>query len=211
MRRALLCTAAVVYLVTLGMNVAGLPRVVCDMGNHAFVLACLVFVAASWRQTRDTLLLAFMTLTFLADVTTGFPQTFALGVVLFFASQIVFSFILWRHNGERRAWPLRITLVIVGLVGIYAAGIFSPMYAFGIVYFMWFLGNAIQTLAAREWENSLVKIAMVLYILGDICLIANLLAGDGEPLRTVLAYGTWVPYLPAVLMIALMGVPARDQ
>ena len=205
MRKIELGIAACIYLVILVMNLAGLDRVVCDMGNHVFVFACLVFCFLDWRETHDNQLLAFMAFTFAADVASGFAPTFALGVVLFFASQIVMSFIIWRNNGGRHGWALRAALIAAGLVGIGAAGILSPLYAFGIVYFMWFVSNAIQALAARDWDNLAIRIGLAVYLVGDICLIANLLIPDAGVLKTILTYGTWIPYLPAVLAIALSG------
>lgn len=206
-----LCIVAVLYMIILAMNLIGLPRAVCDWGNHVFVFACLIFCVSDWGETKDNSLLAFMILTFAADVLSGFSAAFAWGVVFFFASQIVMSHIIWKNNGARRGWLLRVLLTAAGLTGITAAGLLSPFYAFGVVYFMWFAANTVQAVMAQEWTdyNVNVRAAMVLYLIGDICLIANLLVPEAGMLRTVLAYGTWMPYLPAVYMIAVSSRPDR--
>ena len=211
MRKRSLGIAVAIYLVTLAMNIAGLPRFTCDWGNHAFVFACLLFCLQEWRYTHDNLLLAFMGFTLVADIATGFSEAFALGGVLFFASQIVMSFIIWRNNGGRRGWTLRIALTAAGFAAIAAAGALTPMYAFGVIYFMWFLANAIQAVAARDWDNLPIRMGLVLYLIGDICLIANLFVPDSGVLTTVLTYGTWMPYLPAVFMISLSGERDADM
>lgn len=198
-----LLTAAAVYAVIFAMNIAGLPRVTCDMGNHFFVLLCLLFCILDWTKLRDNLLLLFMVFTFAADVLSGFTPTFAAGVVFFFASQITMSFMIWRNNGGRHMWAGRVLLIAAMLAILYAFGLLNPMYAFGAVYFMWFVGNAIQAAAAKDWDNTRVRAAMGLYILGDICLIGNLLFPNaGSIVSTIFTYGTWIPYLPAVYLIA---------
>lgn len=201
-----LLAAAVIYAVILIMNVIGLPRVTCDMGNHAFVLLCLIFCAQDWPKLHNKLLLLFMVFTFLADTLSGFTPTFAVGVVFFFASQITMSFMIWRNNGGRHMWAGRAVLTAAVLAIVWKLGLLNPFYAFGVVYFMWFVGNTIQAVAAKDWDNTRVRIAMALYIVGDICLIGNLLFPDaGSVVSTVLTYGTWVPYLPAVYLIATSG------
>lgn len=108
-------------------------------------------------------------------------------------------------------WAGRAALTAAALAGVWAAGLLNPFYAFGVVYFMWFVGNAIQAFAAKDWDNIRVRIAMGLYILGDICLIGNLLVPKTSGLlTTVLTYGTWIPYLPAVFLIAASGRTAVD-
>lgn len=198
-----LLAAAIVYAVIFVMNIAGLPKSACDMANHVFVLLCLVFCAQDWTKLRDHLLLLFMIFTFAADTLSGFTQTFAAGVVFFFASQITMSFMIWRNNGGRHMWIGRAALIAGMLAILGALGMLNPLYAFGAVYFMWFVGNTIQAAAAKDWDNTQVRIAMCLYIIGDICLIGNLLFPEaGGILSTVLTYGTWIPYLPAVYLIA---------
>jgi len=203
MRKKELALALLIYLIIIFMNFAGLPKLVCDMGNHVFVGLCLVFCLLEWKQTRNHLLLLFMIFTFLADVTSGFSATFAIGVAFFFVSQILMSLMIWKNNGGRHGWVMRGLLILAGLAGIGLAGMLNPFYAFGVVYFMWFVANVIQAVTAHGWDNILIRTAMVLYLVGDICLISNLLVPKGGLLTTILTYGTWVPYLPAVLMIAL--------
>ena len=99
--KRLLIIPFVIYIVIFIMNVMGLPRGVCDAGNHVFVAVCFVFCAMAWKRTKDSLLLIFMALTLAADILSGFPKVFAVGVVFFFASQIVLSMIIWRQNGGR--------------------------------------------------------------------------------------------------------------
>lgn len=198
-----LLAAAIVYAVIFIMNLTGMPKAACDMGNHVFVLLCLIFCIQDWTKLRNHLLLLFMVFTFAADTLSGFPATFAAGVVLFFASQITMSFMIWRNNGGRHMWAGRAALTAGMLAILWAAGLLNPFYAFGAVYFMWFIGNTIQAAAARDWDNTRVRVAMGLYILGDICLIGNLLFPEaGGLLTTILTYGTWIPYLPAVYLIA---------
>ena len=218
--KRLLIIPFVIYIVIFIMNVMGLPRGVCDAGNHVFVAVCFVFCAMAWKQTKDSLLLIFMALTLAADVLSGFPKVFAVGVVFFFASQIVLSMIIWRQNGGRHGWPIRVLLILAGLAGVYAMGLMSPLFGFGIVYLMWFLGNVVQVLAAGSapWAGGFVpvaagrlmpasfRLAMVLYFAADLCLIGNLLIPGSGLITTILTFGTWMPYLPAVLIIALSGM-----
>lgn len=204
--KRLLIIPFVIYIVIFIMNVMGLPRGVCDAGNHVFVAVCFVFCAMAWKQTKDSLLLIFMALTLAADILSGFPKVFAVGVVFFFASQIVLSMIIWRQNGGRHGWPIRVLLILAGLAGVWAMGLMSPLFGFGIVYLMWFLGNVIQVLAAGRLMPASFRLAMVLYFAADLCLIGNLLIPDSGLITTILTFGTWMPYLPAVLIIALSGM-----
>ena len=203
--------AATVYVIILIMNLTGLPRVICDMGNHIFVLICLIFCAQDWTELHNHLLLLFLVFTLAGDTLTGFTPTFAAGVVFFFLSQITMSKMIWRNNGGRHMWAGRAALTAAALAGAGAAGLLNPFYSFGVVYFMWFVCNAIQAFAAKGWDNTRVRIAMGLYILGDICLIGNLLIPKTSGLLTmILTYGTWIPYLPAVYLIATSGRTSTD-
>ena len=197
--------ASVIYIVIFIMNAMGLPRGVCDAGNHVFVAVSLGFCAVMWKETRDTLLLVFMILTLAADILSGFPAVFGAGVALFFASQIAMSLIIWRQNGGKHGWVIRALLIAAGLAGVYAMGLMNPFFGFGTVYLMWFLGNVIQALAAGEGLPAAFRVAMVIYFAADLCLIGNLLIPEGGLISTLLTFGTWMPYLPAVLIIALSG------
>ena len=194
--------AAAIYAVIFIMNVVGCSKLSTDMGNHVFVLACFIFCLLEWRTHRDNLLLIFMALTLVGDILTGFDATFAIAVVVLFASQIVLSFIIWRSNGGKHGIVLRVVLIAAGLIGIIVAGIFNALYAFGIVYFMWFVANAVQVLAAGDRFPVRFRVAVVLYVLGDVCLIGNLLLAPVGVLAIILTYGTWMVYLPAVLALA---------
>ena len=150
-----------------------------------------------------------MIFTFAADTLSGFPPVFAVGVIFFFASQITISFMIWRNNGGRHMWAGRIALTAAVMAVLWKLGMLNPFFAFGVVYFTWFVCNTIQAAAARDWDNSRVRIAMCLYILGDICLIGNLLLPNaGGLISTIFTYDTWIPYLPAVYLIAYSGKSA---
>ena len=208
LRRTACIVAAVIYAVIFVMNVMGLPKLSTDMGNHVFVLACFVFTVVEWRTHRDDALLVFMALTLAGDIMTGFDATFAIAVAVLFVSQIVLSIIIWRANGGKYGVVLRVLLVVCGLVAIAAAGIFSVFYAFGIVYFTWFVANAVQALMAGARLPLRFRVGTVLYVLGDVCLIGNILFAPAGVLGVVLTYGTWMIYLPAVLALALS--PTKD-
>ena len=202
-RKCACAVAVIIYAIILAMNLAGCSKLATDSANHVFVLASLIFCAVEWREHHDNALLSFMALTLVADVLSGFVATFAAGVVVFFASQIVLSLIIWRSNGKKHGVVLRAALIAAGLAAIIAAGVFSPLYAFGIVYFMWFVANVMQALAAGNALPLRFRVGLVLYVLGDVCLIGNLLFAPAGLLGVILTYGTWMVYLPGVLALAL--------
>ena len=202
-RKGACIVAAVIYAAILAMNLTGCPKLATDMGNHVFVLACLVFCAVEWRTRRDGLLLVFMGLTLVGDVLTGFDATFALAVAVLFASQIVLSLIIWRSDGGKHGLVLTGVLAAAGLGAIAGAGMLSPFYGFGVVYFMWFVANVVQAVAAGDALPLRFRVGAALYLLGDVCLIGNLLFAPAGALGVILTYGTWMVYLPGVLALAL--------
>lgn len=204
-RRTAFITAAVIYVIILIMNIAGLPKLATDMGNHVFVLACLIFCFIGWKRKRDDRLLVFMILTMAGDILTGFDQTFAVAVVILFVSQIVLTLIIMQRNGGKSGVVLRVVLIAACIIAIAGAGQMSAFYAFGSVYFMWFLANMIQALMAGDRLPLRMRIGIVLYFLGDVCLIGRLLTGAEGVAGIIMLYGTWMVYLPGVYLIATSG------
>ena len=128
---------------------------------------------------------------------------YAVGVMLFFAAQILYFARIYRANGRKSAWPLRLFLFMAAVAIMAQFGLLSPLDLLAGAYFSFFACNVMQ---ASGSENKLFFAGLCLFLCCDICVgLHNMPSALPDWLQSAARIGMWTFYLPSQVMIVLSG------
>lgn len=128
---------------------------------------------------------------------------YAVGVMLFFAAQILYFVRIYRANGHKSAWPLRLFLLMAAVAVMAQFGLLSPLDLLAGAYFSFFACNVMQ---ASGSENKLFFAGLCLFLCCDVCVgLHNMPSALPDWLQNAARIGMWTFYLPSQVMIVLSG------
>ena len=200
--KAYICAEAALYLAFTAMDVldAGDSRWL----KFAGIALCFVVSALLSAKGGEVLVTAAVGLSAAADILLLILDVhYAVGVMLFFAAQILYFVRIYRANGHKSAWPLRL-FMFMGAVAILAQfGLLSPLDLLVGAYFSFFACNVMQ---ASGLENKLFFAGLCLFLCCDICVgLHNMPSVLPDWLQSTARIGMWTFYLPSQVMIVLSG------
>lgn len=175
--------------------------------KFAGILLCLGYSLYLARRGGSRLVPAALTLTSLADVFLLLLDThYALGVILFCLVQGLYLVRIYRCNGGRSLWGLRVALFLLALLVLKGLGLLIPLNILALFYFTNFLCNALASLCCSGRSMKLFSVGLWLFLCCDLCVglfqSPELISpAVGEFVRI----GMWLFYLPAQVLIALSG------
>lgn len=132
--KAFICAEAALYLAFTVMDVF-------DTGDSrwlkfAGIALCFVVSALLSAKGGEVLVTAAVGLSAAADILLLILDVhYAVGVMLFFAAQILYFVRIYRANGHKSAWPLRLFLFMAAVAAMAQFGLLSPLDLLAGAYF----------------------------------------------------------------------------
>lgn len=200
--KAFICVESALFLAFTVMDVldAGDSRWL----KFAGIALCFVVSALLSARGGEVLVTAAVGLSAAADILLLVMDAhYAVGVMLFFVAQILYFVRIYRANGRKSAWPLRL-FMFMGAVAIMAQfGLLSPLDLLAGAYFSFFACNVMQ---ASGSENKLFFAGLCLFLCCDVCVgLHNMPSALPDWLQSAASIGMWTFYLPSQVMIVLSG------
>ena len=167
------------------------------------ICLCLVFSAIFTAMGGEKLITAAMVFTLAADNLLLMANSdYALGVAFFCVVQAIYFYMLYRENGKTLL-PLRIILFALALILLWKMNMLSGLNVLAAFYFTSFVCNVIQSFGTGR---RLFSLGLVLFLCCDVCVgIFNLPQLAGTGIYSFAAFGMWLFYLPAQVLIVLSG------
>lgn len=135
---------------------------------------------------------------------------YAAGIALFLCVQAVY-YVRLRTAGADGAHLLRAALALGAGLGVYAAGMASPVNLLAALYFSQLASNALLAwrLKGERWRS--FALGLTLFAGCDVCVgLFNVLPGS-SPLYCAVSVGMWMFYLPSQVLIALSALPGKEE
>ena len=175
--------------------------------KYAGILLCLGCSLYLARRGGSRLVPAALTLTALADVFLLLLDThYALGIGLFCLVQGIYLVRIFRSNGGRILWGLRLLLFVLALVVLKKLGLLIPLNVLALFYFTNFLCNALASLGCPGGNMRLFSIGLWLFLCCDVCVGLFQSPQLASPaVGAFVQVGMWLFYLPAQVLIVLSG------
>lgn len=176
--------------------------------KYAGILLCLGCSLYLARRGGSRLVPAALTLTALADVFLLLLDThYALGIGLFCLVQGIYLVRIFRSNGGRILWGLRLILFVLALVVLKRLGLLIPLNVLALFYFTNFLCNALASLGCPGRNMRLFSVGLWLFLCCDVCVGLFQSPELASPaVGAFVQVGMWLFYLPAQVLIVLSGV-----
>ena len=197
-----ICAEAALYIAFTAMDVlaAGDSRWI----KFAGIALCFVVSALLSARGGEVLVTAAVGLSAAADILLlVLDAHYAVGVMLFFVAQILYFVRIYRANGRKSAWPLRLFLFMAAVAIMAQFGLLSPLDLLAGAYFSFFACNVMQ---ASGSENKLFFAGLCLFLCCDICVgLHNMPSALPDWLQSAARIGMWTFYLPSQVMIVLSG------
>lgn len=197
-----ICAEAVLYIIFTAMDVLGFTG--SAWLKFAGIALCFAFSAALSLNGGEILVTAAVGLSMAADVfLLLLDMHYAVGVTLFFAAQMLYFVRIYRANGHKSAWPMRLFLFMAAVAIMAQSDLLSPLDLLAAAYFTFFVCNVMQ---ASGSENRLFFAGLCVFLCCDICVgLHNMPAVLPEWLSGAADIGMWTFYLPSQVMIVLSG------
>lgn len=175
--------------------------------KYAGILLCLGYSLYLERRGGSRLVPAALTLTALADVFLLLLDShYALGVGLFCLVQGLYLVRIFRSNGGKSLWGLRIVLFFAALLILKGLGLLLPLNILALFYFSNFLCNALASLGCPGGNMRLFSLGLWLFLCCDVCVGLFQSPELASPaVGAFVQVGMWLFYLPAQVLIALSG------
>lgn len=175
--------------------------------KYAGILLCLAYSLYLGRRGGSRLMPAALSLTALADVFLLLLDThYALGIGLFCLVQGIYLVRIFRSNGGRILWGLRIILFVLVLVVLKKLGLLIPLNVLALFYFTNFLCNALASLGCPGRNMRLFSVGLWLFLCCDVCVGLFQSPELASPaVEAFVRVGMWLFYLPAQVLLALSG------
>lgn len=137
---------------------------------------------------------------------------YAAGVLLFCGVQGLYFLRIFRENGGKSWWGLRLGLFLAAVPLLDRLGLLTPLNALAALYFTTFLCSVLQSLTPPGRRFRLFSAGLVLFLCCDICVggwnVPWLLSRGAVEFARV---GMWLFYLPAQVLITLSGLPEQGM
>ena len=175
--------------------------------KYAGILLCLGYSLYLERRGGSRLVPAALTLTALADVFLLLLDShYALGVGLFCLVQGLYLVRIFRSNGGKSLWGLRIVLFLLAPLVLKRLGLLLPLNVLALFYFSNFLCNALASLGCPGRNMRLFSLGLWLFLCCDLCVGLFQSPELASPaVGAFVQVGMWLFYLPAQVLIALSG------
>ena len=172
--------------------------------KFAGIALCFVVSALLSARGGEVLVTVAVGLSAAADILLLIMDApYAVGVMLFFVAQILYFVRIYRANGHKSAWPLRLFLFMAAVAVMAQFGLLSPLDLLAGAYFSFFACNVMQ---ASGLENKLFFAGLGLFLCCDICVgLHNMPSALPDWLQSAARIGMWTFYLPSQVMIVLSG------
>lgn len=179
--------------------------------KYAGVVLCLVFSLYALARGGDALTAAALALTVGADAfLLLLDRWYILGVGLFCAVQGLYLGRIFRANGGRTLWPLRLGLSLSAPVLLARLDLLDPLNALSLFYFANFVCNVLQAARLPGRGGRLFFFGLLLFLCCDVCVgMFNQPGLVPGPLAAFAGVGMWLFYLPGQALIALSALPER--
>lgn len=207
MIKIFICFEAVLYLAFTAMDIYALGD--SKWFKFAGIALCFVFSVFLSLTGGEKLVTAAIGFAMAADVfLLLLDRYYIAGVGLFFVVQILYFVRIYRANGRKGAWPMRLFLFTGSIALLLNLGCEFPLLLFVAAYAAFFVCNVMQ---ASGSENKLFFAGMCVFLCCDICVgLHNMPAELPEWLRRAADIGMWTFYLPSQVMLVLSG-KERDE
>ena len=200
--KAFICAEAALYLAFTVMDVlaAGDSRWI----KFAGIALCFVVSALLSARGGEVLVTVAVGLSAAAELLLLIMDAhYAVGVMLFVVAQILYFVRIYRANGRKSAWPLRLFLFMAAVAIMAQFGLLSPLDLLAGAYFSFFACNVMQ---ASGSDNKLFFAGLCLFLCCDVCVgLHNMPAVLPDWLQSAARIGMWTFYLPSQVMIVLSG------
>lgn len=201
-----LATEAVLYaaFLTWDLTIGGRGSAPIKFGG---ILLCLFYALYLHKLGGSRLIPAALALTALADVFLLLLDAhYALGILLFCLVQGLYFVRIYRSNGGRSLWGLRLVLFLLSLPALNALELLLPVNVLALFYFSNFLCNALSSLSCPGWSMRLFSVGLWLFLCCDLCVGLFQNPQLVPPaVNAFVSVGMWLFYLPAQVLIALSG------
>lgn len=180
--------------------------------KYGSILLCLLFSLGWSLGGGDRLVSAALAFTLGADTFLLLLDCrYLLGVSLFCVVQGLYLLRIFRGNGGRSLWPIRLGLFLLALALLARWDMLSPLNAAALFYFTNFLCNVLQSWSLRGRGARLFSAGLTLFLCCDLCVgVFNQPGLFPQTLDAFARVGMWLFYLPAQVLIALSGLPDSD-
>lgn len=172
--------------------------------KFASVAVCLAFSAYLSAKGGDRIITAALGFTLAADVFLLIVDSYyEIGIALFCVAQLLYFVRIYRANGKRSAWLLRLLLINAALRGLALARYFTALTVLAAVYFTSLVCNAVQSVGIK---NRRFTAGLLLLVCCDLCVgIHNAPELFSTSAQSLAAVGMWFFYLPSQVLITLSG------
>lgn len=207
MIKIFICFEAVLYLAFTAMDIYALGD--SKWFKFAGIALCFVFSVFLSLKGGEKLVTAAIGIAMAADVfLLLLDKYYIAGVGLFFIVQILYFLRIYRANGRKGAWLVKLFLFMGAVVLLINWGCEFPLLLFVAAYAAFFICNVMQ---ASGSENKLFFAGLCVFLCCDICVgLHNISAELPEWLRRAADIGMWTFYLPSQVMLVLSG-KERDE
>lgn len=201
--RVFLLIQAVLYCVFLWLDISG--RGGADIIKYSSIALCLAFSAYWSLAGGEWLITAALLFTLGADTfLLLLNKDYALGVALFIVVQSLYFARIFKANGGKSAWILRLALFAAAITALRLTGMLTGLNALVALYFTGFVCNVVQSASVPGFR--LFTVGLALFLCCDICV--GFWNEPGLVPRAVYGLagiGMWLFYLPGQVLITLSG------
>lgn len=207
MIKMFICFEAVLYLAFTAMDIYALGD--SKWLKFAGIALCFAFSVFLSAKGGEKLVTAAIGFAMAADVfLLLLDRYYIAGVGLFFVVQILYFVRIYRANGRKGAWPMRLFLFTGSIALLLNLGCEFPLLLFVAAYAAFFVCNVMQ---ASGSENKLFFAGLCVFLCCDICVgLHNISAELPEWLHRAADIGMWTFYLPSQVILVLSG-KERDE
>ena len=177
--------------------------------KYGGIVLCAAFSLAWSRCGGDRRVAAAQLLTLWADwYLLVLDKNYGFGVLIFCAVQLLYFLRIRAANGGRSWWGLRLGLILAALAGLWGLGLFTPLNALALFYFINFLVNVLQSWELSRGKAQLFTAGLTLFLCCDACVGLYQFRGMlPDRLFSFVRVGMWLFYLPAQVLISLSALP----
>ena len=137
--------------------------------KFAGIALCFVVSALLSARGGEVLVTVAVGLSAAADILLLIMDAhYAVGVMLFFVAQILYFVRIYRANGHKSAWPLRLFLFMAAVAVMAQFGLLSPLDLLAGAYFSFFACNVMQAWRTSCFLRDLVCSYAAIYAWGFI-------------------------------------------
>lgn len=201
-RKLFIAAESITYVMIVCSDISGAYNA--DLLKFSAIVLCLLYSAYASINGGDKLVTLALAVTLCADVfLLLLNECYTLAVALFCAVQGLYFVRIFRNNGRRSLWAIRVLLLAAALAALLCCDILTPLNILAAVYFTSFVCNLLQSFSMG---NRVFSLGLMLFICCDICVgMHNLQEFSNAALNEFTKVGMWLFYLPSQVFISLSG------